>query len=150
MSALAVLLAVVAAGLLVGVGMLAGLYNVGTSGNDLSAVGPVTPTVRTDASPPVAAGRTAADQAACVADETEVADAATHYRTVTGWYPAAGTAWATTSSNGAPMLATWPSGAGAFTIRWNGSSVVVVPASGAPSTGSPGSPGAHDGCFAVR
>ena len=150
LSALAVLVAVVALGLLVGVGMLVGLYNSGTNGNDLSAVGQVPPTVRTDASPPVAAGKTAADQAACVADETEVSDAATHYRTVTGWNPAAGTTWATSATSGPALLAAWPSGGGAFTIRWNGTAVVVVPAVGTAATGSPGSPAAHDGCFAVR
>jgi hypothetical protein len=92
--------------------------------------------------------RQVADRAACQANYSELVVAVADFRALKGSSPPAGTAWATSSSDGGPFLQSWPSLAGAFTFIWNGSTVSVVPEKGVASHGSVGTVSPASGCFA--
>jgi hypothetical protein len=87
--------------------------------------------------------------AACRADYAIVRAAVQKYEKINGSLPAAGTAWASSSANGGPLLGEWPRGEGRFTIVWNGSMLSVVPAVGTATHGSMGTKAPPTGCFAV-
>jgi hypothetical protein len=87
--------------------------------------------------------------AECVTDYTTVASALTDYETLKGAAPPAGTAWATSKATPGPFVQSWPQGAGRFSIRWTGTSLVVAPVRGAPSVGSSGTAAPQTGCNAL-
>lgn len=96
-----------------------------------------------------ASGGQEAAAVVCEVDFLSISTEVAEYRAVNGTYPAAGTAWATSSANGGPLLQAWPTDAKYFTITWNGSVLSVVPAHGTPSHGSPGTSSPATGCFAA-
>ena len=96
-----------------------------------------------------ASGAQEAAAVACEVDFLSISTEVAEYRAINGTNPAAGTAWATSSANGGPLLKAWPTDAKYFTITWNGSVLSVVPAHGTPSHGSPGASAPATGCFAA-
>ncbi len=86
---------------------------------------------------------------ACRSDFAMVETAMNNYRAVSGSYPPAGSAWATSHLAGGPFLQSWPTGNGAYAIAWNGSSLVVRPRSGVSSVGTVGTPAPPTGCYAA-
>ena len=52
------------------------------------------------------------------------------------------------TSAGGPFMQSWPSGAPAYSITWNGTTLSVVPAKGRASQGSVGTASPATGCFA--
>jgi hypothetical protein len=97
----------------------------------------------------IASGAQLSTITACEADFESVASALASYRAVNNVDPAAGTAWATSAALGGPYLQSWPSGAGHYTIWWDGSVLSVVPAKGAASHGSFGTSSPATGCDAA-
>jgi hypothetical protein len=87
--------------------------------------------------------------AECVYDYATVAAALSDYETLNGAPPRAGTSWATSTTAPGPYVQSWPQGEGRFAIRWNGTSLVVVPARGAASVGSSGATSPPSGCEAL-
>ena len=96
-----------------------------------------------------ASGAQEAAISACQADFQVISTAISEYRALQGNYPGAGTAWATSSANGGPLLQTWPSEVQYFALTWNGSVLSVVPVRGAESHGSVGTSSPVTGCFAA-
>jgi hypothetical protein len=86
---------------------------------------------------------------ACQANYQAIEAALADYRTLNGASPAAGTAWATTSVNGGPILQVWPQSALYYSITWNGAQLSVIPVRGAASHGSDGTSSPKSGCFAA-
>lgn len=97
----------------------------------------------------VASGARLSAIAACKDDFETVATALETYRTVNNVDPGAGTAWATSPALGGPFLESWPSGAGHYSITWDGSMLSVVPANGVASHGSFGTSSPVTGCYAA-
>ncbi len=95
----------------------------------------------------IASEQQVAQRAACQANFSAVMTAVTYYRSLNGSNPPAGTALATSKDAGGPYLQTWPSGAPAYTLRWNGAALSVVPAKGRASIGSFGTLSPPTGCF---
>lgn len=87
--------------------------------------------------------------AACRANYVSIEAALTDYRALNGSLPSAGTEWATSATNGGPLLQVWPEGRPYYTITWNGSQLSVLPISGASSHGSDGTSSSKSGCFAA-
>jgi hypothetical protein len=87
--------------------------------------------------------------AACEANFAELSTAVTTYRALHGGPPPAGTAWATSSTDGAPILQSWSSAAVGYHIEWNGVTLSVIPNSGTPSHGSIGTQSPATGCFSA-
>lgn len=85
----------------------------------------------------------------CDSDYSALAAAILDYETLNGAPPAAGTAWATSRAKGGPYVQSWPSGEGRFAIRWNATSLEVVPTRGTASVGSAGTPSPPTGCDAL-
>jgi hypothetical protein len=86
---------------------------------------------------------------ACQVDYLAIATALADYRTLNGSPPAAGTTWATATTNGGPYLQVWPKGAPYYSLTWNGAQLSVVPAKGTSSHGSDGTRSPKSGCFAA-
>jgi hypothetical protein len=105
-------------------------------------------TTTTTAPKTVANGAHEATVAGCEANFDIIATAVETYRTLNGSNPPAGSTWATSDANGGPLLQSWPSGAPAYRLVWNGQVLSVVPAKGAASHGSIGAQGSRSGCFA--
>ncbi len=106
------------------------------------------PTTTTTADQDVTSEQQVAERAACQANFTAILTAVTDYRTLNGSNPPAGIAWATSKGAGGPYLQSWPSGAPAYTLTWNGSALSVVPTKGRASHGSFGTASPVTGCFA--
>lgn len=96
----------------------------------------------------VASGARLGAIAACKADFDSVASALETYRAVNNVDPGTGTAWATSATLGGPYLESWPSGAGHYSITWDGWILSVVPAKGVASHGSCGTSSPVTGCYA--
>ena len=109
---------------------------------------PATTTTKAPAPQDIASEQQVADRAACQANFSSIILAVTDYRTLNDANPPAGTTWATAAINGGPFLQSWPTQAHAFTFTWNGSTLSVVPATGAASHGSFGTVSPATGCFA--
>jgi hypothetical protein len=86
---------------------------------------------------------------ACQGNYQAIETALADYRALNGSSPAAGTAWATTATNGGPYLQAWPESALYYSIAWNGTQLNVVPVHGAASHGSDGTSSPRSGCFAA-
>jgi type II secretory pathway pseudopilin PulG len=97
----------------------------------------------------VGSGAQEAAISACQLNFQALTTALTDYRALNGAYPAAGTAWATSSTNGGPYLAAWPADVHYYSITWNGSILSVLPAKGTASHGSMGTNTPVTGCFAA-
>lgn len=87
--------------------------------------------------------------AACRSDYANVEAAVHRFESLNGSPPPAGTAWASTTANGGPLLQSWPRGDHQYSIVWDGSTLSVVPAKGVAAHGSIGSNSPRTGCFAV-
>jgi hypothetical protein len=86
---------------------------------------------------------------ACQLNYTAIETALGDYRTLNGSLPAAGTAWATATTNGGPYLQAWPESAHYYLITWNGAQLSVIPTRGASSHGTDGTSSPKSGCFAA-
>jgi hypothetical protein len=117
--------------------------------------GPVTPPTSsgdgttTTTPQSVASGASEATLAACEANFAAVSSALAGYRALNGASPPSGAAWATSSANGGPFLAAWPTDVNFYTIVWNGSTLTVVPGTGVASRGSFGTRTPRTGCYAA-
>lgn len=85
----------------------------------------------------------------CRADYATVSAAVRNYEKRNGQPPPAGTAWARTATNAGPLLRSLRQGSHYYRIRWNGSTLSVVPATGVTARGSPGTSSPPTGCFAA-
>jgi hypothetical protein len=92
---------------------------------------------------------TAAAISACLASYSEVNTALSYYKTLNGASPPAGTAWATSTTNGSALIDSWPSGAPNYSVSWNGVELTVTPRRGTPSHGTSGSSSPPTGCYAA-
>jgi hypothetical protein len=140
---LATLLTVIILGVMVTVALNSLDKKPSSSGPTTTIPGETTTTVPSTA-------KTGAQEAAVSACQTDYAALETslgEYRALNGTSPAAGTAWATSSSNGGPYLQVWPESAPYFRITWNGAVLGVIPVRGAASSGNDGSSTAKTGCF---
>jgi len=97
----------------------------------------------------VGSGAQEAAVSACRLNFQALSSALMSYRALNGASPAAGTAWATSTTNGGPYLAVWPTDVHYFSISWNGTILSVLPARGAASHGSLGTSSPATGCFAA-
>jgi hypothetical protein len=123
--------------------------NFGSSPSTVGTTVPgVTQTTTTTGPQDIGIEQSAAERAACQVNFLALSTAVTEYSSLNGSDPPAGTAWATSSSAGGPYVQTWPSGAPAYTITWNGTTLSVVPVKGHASHGSPGTTSPATGCFA--
>ena len=113
----------------------------GLAGSTTTGPGGVTSTTR-----PASTGALVAE---CVADYASVTAALSDYEALKGSAPPAGIAWATSRTAPGPYLRAWPNGDGRFTVRWNGTSLVVDPRHGSPSVGSSGTEAPRTGCDAL-
>lgn len=133
-------------------GILAVIVLTVNFGSTPSSVGTTVPgssrTTTTTGPQDIASEQSVAERAACQSNFTAISTAITDYRTLNGSNPPAGTAWATSTSGGGPYIQTWPSGAPAYTLTWNGTTLSVVPKKGLASHGSPGTTSPATGCFA--
>ncbi len=111
--------------------------------------GSTVPGPTTTAPHSVASGANVAVIAACRSDLQNLASARDDYQALNGSAPPAGTAWATSSANGGPLIQSWPNDPPYFSITWNGSVFSVVPRHGAASHGSPGTSSPQTGCYAA-
>ena len=96
----------------------------------------------------IAAGANEAAIAACRADFATILQAVDTYRALNGSNPLRGTSWATATTNGGPILQSWPDASSSWSFAWNGATLTVVPAHGRASHGSYGTPAAKSGCYA--
>ncbi len=119
-------------------------------GSTPSTTGSTVPGATTTTTGPRSIGdeQSAAERAACQANFAVLDTAVADYRALNGSNPPAGTRWATSTSAGGPFMQTWPSGAPAYSITWNGTTLSVVPAKGRASQGSVGTASPATGCFA--
>ena len=101
-----------------------------------------TPTAKT-----VGSDSQASTVAACEANFSELSTAITTYRALHGGPPPAGTAWATSTTDGAPILQSWSTTAVGYQIEWNGVTLSVLPTTGTASHGSFGTASPATGCF---
>jgi hypothetical protein len=85
--------------------------------------------------------------AACEANFTTMDTAIATYRALHGVAPPAGTAWATSTADGTPILQSWSNSAVGYQITWNGVTLSVIPTKGIPSHGSYGTSSPATGCF---
>jgi len=132
-------------------GILAVIVMTLSLGSSPSPVGTTTPgssPTTTTGPQNIASEQRAAERAACQANFTVITTAISYYRSLNGSSPPAGTAWATSKSAGGPYLQTWPSGAPAYTLTWNGATLSVIPSKGSASHGSFGTVSPPTGCFA--
>lgn len=97
----------------------------------------------------VASAATDAAISACVANYQAITSLITTYRTLNGVNPPSGTSWATSSSNGGPLVQSWPSAPQYYSIVWNGTTLGVVPTRGEASHGSVGTSSPPTGCYAA-
>jgi type II secretory pathway pseudopilin PulG len=97
----------------------------------------------------VGSGAQEAAISACKLNFQALTTALADYRALNGAYPAAGTTWATSSTNGGPYLAAWPTDAHYYSIAWNGLILSVIPVRGVASQGSIGTSSPVTGCFAA-
>lgn len=98
----------------------------------------------------VGSGARLAAQTACRADFQEIMTAVGYFRALNSSAPPAGTAWATSPSNGGPLITSWPVAPHDFSLRWDGTTLSVLPLGGTPSHGSIGASSPATGCFAVK
>jgi hypothetical protein len=108
---------------------------------------PGAPTTTTPVTPE--SGAQAAAVSACQANYQAIETALSDYRALNGSSPAAGTAWATASTNNGPYMQTWPESASDYSINWNGTQLSVIPVKGAISRGIVGTTRPKTGCFAA-
>lgn len=85
----------------------------------------------------------------CEANFATIAAAVQVYDAENGSLPPAGTAWATSSTNGGAIMQSWPTDPAYYTITWNGVSESVIPKKGAASHGSVGTSSPSTGCHAA-
>jgi hypothetical protein len=114
-----------------------------------STVGGSSGTTTTTSVKSIGSDATASAISACVANYDEVNTALTYYKTLNGTSPSAGTAWATTTTDGSALIDSWPTGAPYYTITWNGVELTVIPKRGAPSHGTSGTSSPRTGCYAA-
>ncbi|MGH3731830.1 MAG: hypothetical protein ACRDVC_00375 [Acidimicrobiales bacterium] len=88
----------------------------------------------------------AAAVSSCLGNYSIVNTALGYYKTLEGSLPPAGTAWATSSSNGG-TLESWPTDAPYYTITWNGVTLSVIPKHGTSSRGTAGTRAPPTGCY---
>jgi hypothetical protein len=110
-----------------------------------SAVG----TTTTTSVKSIGSDATASAISACLASYSEVNTALTYYKTLNGDSPPAGTAWATSATNGSALIESWPSGTPYYAITWNGAELSVIPKRGVPSHGTFGASSPRSGCYAA-
>jgi hypothetical protein len=146
-SLIAILSVIATLGVLVAIALSVGL---GTSTPPRTSHSSAAGTTTTTAPQSVVSGATEATLAACEANFAVVSSAIQTYRALDGNYPPAGTAWATTTANAGPLMATWPSGARSYRLVWNGQQLSVIPTSGTASHGSVGQGPNVSGCFAAK
>jgi len=113
-----------------------------------TSVGGSPGTTTTSGPQDVASEQSVAERVACQANFTVVSTAVTEYRSLNASNPPAGTAWAASASTGGPYMQSWPSGAPAYRLTWNGTTLSVVPTKGIASHGSAGTSSPATGCFA--
>jgi hypothetical protein len=106
-------------------------------------------TTTTTAPKDVASGASEATLAACEANFAVVDSAVETYRAVNGSSPPAGTAWATSDTNGGALMQSWPSAPKSYAITWNGQELSVIPVKGVAAHGSLGSQALKTGCYAL-
>jgi hypothetical protein len=92
---------------------------------------------------------TQTEVSACEADFSSVETALVTYLSDNGRPPGAGTTWATSNPNGAPIMQSWPSGAPYFTLTWTGTVLIITPRYGPPSSDSVGTSSPRTGCYAA-
>jgi hypothetical protein len=121
----------------------------GPSGPKSTVGGSVVGTTTTTSVKSIGNDATASAISACLANYTEVNTALTYYRTLNGASPPAGTAWATSTTNGSALIDSWPSGLPRYRITWNGVQLGVIPQHGASSHGTAGVSSPPTGCYAA-
>jgi hypothetical protein len=119
-----------------------------TPSSPSTSIGGSPQTTTTTGPQDIASEQSVAERAACQANFAGILTAVADYRSLNGSNPPAGTTWATSTSAGGPYLQTWPSGAPAYTLTWNGTTLSVVPTKGHASHGSFGTTSPATGCFA--
>jgi hypothetical protein len=121
----------------------------GPSGPKSTDVGGTAGTTTTTSVKTIGSDATASAISACLANYTVIETALSYYKTLNGASPAAGTAWATTATNGSPLMDSWPSGAPYYTITWNGTELSVIPLRGTASHATAGTSAPRTGCYAA-
>jgi len=142
-SMIATLIVVVILGVLVSIALSSG------HGAPPPASDSGSPTTTTTTTSNIGAVATEATVTACQANYATINTAVQDYRAVNGVAPPAGTAWATSSAMGGPLLQSWPTDAKYYSITWNGKVVSVVPVQGVASHGTYGTASPATGCFAA-
>jgi hypothetical protein len=123
--------------------------NFGSSPSPVGTTVPGSPPTTTTSEPQnIASEQQVAERTACQTNFTVIITAVSYFRSLNGSNPPAGVAWATSKNAGGPYLQTWPSGAPAYTLNWNGTTLSVVPTKGRASHGSFGTVSPATGCFA--
>jgi len=122
--------------------------NFGSSPSPVATTMPGSSSTTTTEPQNVASEQQVAKRTACQSNFSVVTTAVSYYRSLNGSNPPAGTAWATSKSAGGPYLQTWPSGAPAYSVTWNGAILSVIPTKGRASHGSFGTASPPTGCFA--
>jgi hypothetical protein len=122
--------------------------NFGSSPSSVGTTLPATSPTTTTGPQDIASEQSVAERAACQANFTVISAAITEYQSLNGSNPPAGTAWATSTGAGGPYMQSWPSGAPAYSLTWNGNTLSVVPTKGRASHGSSGTTSPATGCFA--
>lgn len=118
--------------------------------NNAPAPAPGVSSISATTQPPsIASGAQEAAIAACQVNFAAVDTALSDYRTLNSSSPAPGIAWVTSTANGGPFLAAWPSTGPYYSLVWTGTTLDVVPAHGAVSRGSSGTTSPATGCFAA-
>jgi hypothetical protein len=84
----------------------------------------------------------------CLGNYATVNAALATYKTLENSAPPAGTAWATSSADGA-LLESWPTDAPYYVISWNGVTLNVTPRKGVASRGTEGTSTPPTGCYAA-
>jgi hypothetical protein len=85
----------------------------------------------------------------CETNFTAIATAVQTYSAENGSPPPAGTAWATSSTDGGPFLQSWPTDPAYYSITWSGASESVIPKKGVASHGTMGTSSPATGCYAA-
>jgi hypothetical protein len=86
---------------------------------------------------------------ACKANFATLSTAVQTYQAIHGESPPPGTTWATASTDGTPILQSWPASAVGYQISWNGAVLSVIPTKGTASHGSFGTSSPPTGCFSA-
>ncbi|HTT59712.1 MAG TPA: hypothetical protein VMF33_06655 [Acidimicrobiales bacterium] len=110
----------------------------GTPGDTTTTTGPSS----------IGSDATAAAISSCLGNYAIVESAISDYQSLENSTPPAGTAWATSASGG-PILQSWPSDPGYYTLSWNGHLLSVIPEHGAASHGNTGTSSPPTGCHAA-